>query len=70
MTRFYPGKSGDFFTNSVTGVIADESLARHLRLPLGDILDWCAEGRFEGAFYHRRHHRWYIPLPVRYHHAP
>lgn len=50
-------------------MISDEALAAHLRLPLGDILDWLVEGRFEGAFYHRRDRRWYIPLPVRYRHV-
>lgn len=49
--------------------ISDERLARIFQMPLGDILDWCCEGRFEGAVYHRRDRCWYIPLPVRYRHV-
>jgi len=54
---------------SVTGVIRDDSLARLLQMPLGDVLDWLSEGRFEGAFYHRQNRCWYIPRPVRYRHG-
>jgi|GEM_PF-6953525 len=50
-------------------LISDERLARRYGVTLGDILDWCVEGRFTGAFYHRRDRCWYIPLPVRYCHA-
>lgn len=51
-------------------VISDALLALHYGLPLGDVLDFYCEGRFAGAFYHRKDRCWYIPLPVRYHHAP
>lgn len=51
-------------------MISDEALAKRYGVTLGNILDWCVEGRFEGAFYHRRNRCWYIPLPVRYRHAP
>lgn len=49
--------------------ITDEQLADIFCMPLGDILDWCCEGRFEGAVYHRLNRRWYIPLPLRYRHG-
>lgn len=49
-------------------MVSDEALAKRYGVTLGDILDWCVEGRFEGAYYHRSRRRWYVPEPVRYHH--
>lgn len=35
--------------------VPDFDLAVILGQPLGVILDWLCEGRFEGAFYHHKH---------------
>lgn len=46
--------------------ISDESLARRYNMLLGDVLDFCVQGRFFiGASYSPSKRCWFIPIPVR-----